>query len=385
MQRIPVEPRPGWKSFAEQVGFQFHTIDGQEYWVESAYYRFTLAQIEEDLEAPTEELHQMALDLVADIVRTGQDLHRLGIPERWHEALANSWERGDPHLYGRMDFSYNGQGPAKLLEFNYDTPTSLYETGFFQWIWLEDLRMTGRLPATADQFNSLQDRLEQAFAHLPLPRPLHFTSVASSAEDRGTVSYLMDIATQAGVESRFVAIDALGAIDGQLVDDLDQPVHGLFKLYPWEFLIAEDYAPLIESSATLWLEPFWKLLLSNKGILPLLWERHTGHPNLLPAVFEEDPRADIAPGWVRKPLFSREGSNISLVTPEGIVHSSPGPYVDGPHIRQAYHPLPIFDARHAVVGSWIVGDTAAGIGIREDTSLITQDSAFFVPHAIIDE
>jgi glutathionylspermidine synthase len=384
MQRVAIQPRPGWRTFAEQVGFHFHSIAGEPYWDESAYYRFSLAQIENDIEAPTEELHQMAMDLVAELLRTGRDLERLGIPEPWQDAVAASWERGDPHLYGRMDLAYDGQRPAKLLELNYDTPTSLYETGFFQWVWLEDLRLTGELPAAADQFNSLQDKLAQALQILPLPRPFHFSCMANSSEDRGTVAYLLDIAQQSGVAGVFVAIEELGALEGQLVDATDQPVRGLFKLYPWEFLIHEPYAPLIHSSQTLWLEPLWKLLLSNKGILPLLWERYPGHPNLLPAYLDADPHSLPATGWVRKPLFSREGANVTLVDAHGQVVQSPGPYTDSPCILQAWQPLAQFSGRHAVLGSWVVGDQAAGLGIREDHGPITRDSACFLPHVILD-
>ncbi|MGN5139196.1 glutathionylspermidine synthase family protein [Aeromonas sp. 164P] len=87
---------------------------------------------------PTEELHQMALSLVSKIVVSEELLTRLDIPEYCWPALEASWRRQDPHLYGRLDLAYDGRGPAKLLELNYDTPTSLYESGFFQWIWLED-------------------------------------------------------------------------------------------------------------------------------------------------------------------------------------------------------------------------------------------------------
>jgi len=124
-------------------------------------------------------------------------------------------------------------------------------------------------------------------------------------------------------------------------------------------------------------------VLSNKGILPLLWQKHTGHPNLLPAVF--DDATALAPGWVRKPLYSREGANIAMRLPDGSALDSSGPYTDGPCIRQAYHPLPSFDGRHMLIGSWVVGDRACGMGLREDHSPITRDSAHFIPHAIIDD
>lgn len=383
MKRVPIAPRPGWKAFAESVGFHFHTIDNEPYWDESAYYQFSLQQIEQDLETPTEELHQMALDLIPDILQNEQQLTQLAIPEQYWDAVRDSWQQAEPHLYGRMDFAYDGSGPAKLLELNYDTPTSLYETGFFQWVWLEDQQMRGTLPAGADQFNSLQDKLEQAFAELPLPQPFYFSSVAESQEDRGTVDYLMDIAMQAGLDSRFIELESIGAIDGQLVDLEGFPIQGLFKLYPWEFMLQEEFAKTLLTSQTRFVEPLWKTLLSNKGILPLLWQKYQGHPNLLPAFFD-DATQPLTAGWVRKPLFSREGANIELLTHSGEKLSQSGPYTDSGYIRQAFSPLPRFGDSYTLIGSWVVGDIAAGIGIREDNSLITKDSSRFLPHIILD-
>ncbi|MGP1665512.1 MAG: glutathionylspermidine synthase family protein, partial [Rhodanobacter sp.] len=130
------------------------------------------------------------------------------------------------------------------------------------------------------------------------------------------------------------------------------------------------------------IEPPWKALLSNKGILPLLWDAHQGHPNLLPATFDDG--GELPRGWVRKPLHSREGANITMHLDDGRELRTAGPY-DGPCIRQACHPLPAFHGHHPLIGSWLVGDRACGIGIREDSSLVTQDSARFVPHAIVEE
>lgn len=382
MKRITTTARPGWQAFAESVGFAFHTFDGEPYWDETAYYQFSLAQIEQDLEAPTEELHQMAVDLVADIVDNEQLLTQLAIPAQYWDAVRASWRSQQPHLYGRMDFSYHGKGPAKLLELNYDTPTSLFETGFFQWVWLEDQLMRGGVPQGADQFNSLQDKLQQAFVELALPQPFYFASVTESIEDKGTVDYLMDIALQAGVNCRYIQLEQLGEIDGQLVDLEGFPIQGLFKLYPWEFMLQEEFAGTILTSQTQFIEPLWKCLLSNKGILPLLWQKHQGHPNLLPAFFADN--SPLQPGWVQKPLFSREGANVELIDAQGKHLKQDGPYNDSGYIRQQLAPLPKFNDSYTLIGSWVVGDSAAGICIREDNSLITKDSSRFIPHIILD-
>lgn len=385
MRRIAVAPRVDWQATAERYGFLFHTPDGTPYWDESAYYAFTLEQIERDIEAPTEELHQLALSLMDEIVASEALLTRLAIPAAFWDWIADSWRQRQPHLYGRMDLVYDGTSPAKLYELNYDTPTSVYEAAFFQWIWLEEQQQRGALPQTADQFNQIQELLILAFATMAksLRRPFYFTAVRRSAEDQGTIAYLQDCAVQAGVQSEIIALEDIGlSRKGMFTDLQDRVIGALFKLYPLENMFTDAFGPYLPQSRVQLIEPPWKAVLSNKGIMPLLWERYAGHPNLLPAFFEENVDTPLAPGWVRKPLFSREGANVQMVLPDGVQISSPGRYTQCPLIRQAFHPLPRFEGGYPLIGSWVVGDTPAGMGIREDATLITRDTSRFLPHII---
>ena len=385
VKRVAIAERSNWRARAAEGGFRFHTIDGAPYWDETAYYAFTLRQIENDLEDPSAELHAMALDLVDEVVDSEELMERLAIPAPFRDWIAESWRRRDPHLYGRLDFAYDGNGPAKLYELNYDTPTSLYEAAFFQWQWLEDQRNRNALPQQADQFNSIHEALVERFAELAsrLPPPLYFSAVRESEEDQGTVSYLRDCAAQAGLHGAAIAIEDIGlSADGRFTDLDDTVIGSLFKLYPLEDLMREEFGAALPGAGVQLLEPAWKAVLSNKGILPLLWQRHGGHPNLLEAHFD-DGRA-LPAGWVRKPLHSREGANVAMHMPDGRWQESEGPYA-GPCIVQAFHPLPAFAGNYPMVGSWMVGDRACGIGVREDDSRITRDSARFLPHAIIDD
>jgi Glutathionylspermidine synthase preATP-grasp len=137
MQRIACDERADWRETAEKVGFEFHTIDGEPCWDESAYYAFTLEEIERDLEAATTELDRMCGELVARAVADERILRALRIPEGFWNWIAASAKRGDASLYGRFDLRYDGTGPAKLLEYNADTPTAVFETAVFQWMWLD--------------------------------------------------------------------------------------------------------------------------------------------------------------------------------------------------------------------------------------------------------
>jgi glutathionylspermidine synthase len=159
MQRIPVDERPNWRDRAEKAGFLFHSTGGEPYWDETAYYAFSLREIEDDLEAPSAALEAMCIELVGCAVADERVMKRLAIPERFWNFIAASWKRRDASLYGRFDLRYDGQGPAKLLEYNADTPTSVFETAVFQWGWLDDAIALAIVPRDADQFNALHERL----------------------------------------------------------------------------------------------------------------------------------------------------------------------------------------------------------------------------------
>src|SRR5690554_6566233 len=164
MERIQMAPRPDWCSQSESYGFHFHTLEGEPYWDETACYRFTLAEIADGIEAPIEQLHAMCLDLVGEVISSERLMDQLAIPGKAWDLIAESWKFSEPSLYGLMDFSFDGVGPAKFYEYNADTPTSLYETGVFQWLWLERQIERGQLPAGADQFNRLQEALIERLA-----------------------------------------------------------------------------------------------------------------------------------------------------------------------------------------------------------------------------
>lgn len=388
MFRLESEPRPNWQQLAQEYGFHFHTMYGEPYWDESAYYQFNLKQIEQDIEDPTEELHQMCLHIVDEVVRSDALLSRCKIPEQHWDLVSASWQQKAPSLYSRLDLVYDGKSPAKLLENNADTPTSLYETGFWQWLWLENLVDRGLIARHADQFNSLQEKLVARFNTLRLQHGfehIHFSCCRDTIEDRGTVQYLQDCASAAGIQAPFVYVEDIGLADTGYFTDLDDnAITHCFKLYPWEFMLREEFGDALNSAEVGWLEPAWKAILSNKALLPLLWQYFPNHPNLLPAYFEQDKHKTDSGKWIKKPLFSREGANISLLDgTQGQTQYSDGPYGEEGFILQQFHSLPRYGKNYVLIGSWLVDEQAAGISLREDSSLITQDLSRYLPHVIL--
>ena len=385
MRRVRCEERADWRIKAEATGFDFHTIDGERYWDERAYYAFTLEEIERDLDAPTAELDAMCRELVGRAVADERMMKILRIPAPYWNWIAASYQRDTPSLYGRFDLRYDGQGPAKLLEYNADTPTAVFETAVFQWQWLEDAIGGGTLPKDADQFNSLHERLIEGWKSIGRGRHVHLAGMLDSAEDLGTLNYLQDCARQAGLDTTVMEMSSIGRnARGVFVDDANKPIELMFKLYPWEWMMRETFGSSLKGTSTQFVEPPWKAILSNKGILPLLWAMFPGHPNLLPAYFDDDEKAaELGTSYARKPLYSREGANIELRIGGETVDSDSGPYGEEGYIRQAAAPLPQFDGNHLVLGSWIASGKPCGLSVREDASPITKNTSRFLPHAII--
>jgi glutathionylspermidine synthase len=375
MKRIEIQPRNNWQKEVEKLGFGFHTTN-VPYWNESAYYSFSLDEVL-FIEKATAELWDLCLAAV-QYVMDNNLYSKFSIPESFIPLIDKSWTEDYPAIYGRFDFCYKN-GQLKLLEFNADTPTSLYEAGIVQWFWLQDF------DKSKDQFNCVHEKLIAYWKYLKNylhQGKLHFTCLKESLEDLTNTEYLRDCAMQAGLDTKLVFIDDIGWDNDtkSFVDMEDEPIKNIFKLYPWEWMTKEAFGEniLIDSNRALWIEPAWKMILSNKAILPILWELYLECPYLLPAYFEQNGLQN----FVKKPILSREGANIEIVEAGISSLKTDGEYGKEGYIYQELFSLPQFDSNYPVIGSWIIGQEPAGIGIRESNSLITDNKSCFVPHLI---
>ena len=393
MQRHVIEPRSDWRERVASVGLTYHSHDDGPYWDECACYEMTRAEVDA-LERAGNQLHRLCLEAAEAVIEKNW-WHRLAIPEQAVPSILRSWERDDFSVYGRFDLAFDGMGEPKLLEYNADTPTALVEASVAQWFWLQDV-----FPQ-ADQFNSIHERLIEAWKRFSFrgqtssPGPqrsindsqsssfrqnaIHFSSIKEHPEDEQTVLYLRDTCEQAGIRTRDVFVEDIGWDEpqGSFVDLDLQPITHCFKLYPWEWMWHEEFAPQLANDTTQFLEPVWKMLLSNKGLLPVLWELFPDHPNLLPAY---DDAAPLGQSFVRKPRLSREGSNVTWVEHGAVLEETAGDYGEEGHIFQALANVPEFGGHRPIFGVWVVDHEAAGLGIREDTRRITGNLSRFVPH-----
>ena len=384
MKRLTISHRENWQATVESQGFYWHTLNmGPDvdpmYWDEGHAYEFTAAQVDA-IEEASQVLYRMCLSAVEYVIERNM-LHQLAIPGEFHGLVKKSWERQDLDLYGRFDFALDANGTPKMLEFNADTPTSLLEAAVVQWFWMEDYaRTTGQ---TLDQYNSMHERLVEvlrdAGAKLLGPNErFFFTAVAENIEDRGTAEYLRDCAIQAGLNTEYINVEDIGWNGVNFTDLSEHPINTIFKLYPWEWLIREEFGRNMIREPWDVLEPAWKLILSNKGILPILWELYPNHENLLPTYWQSAPFKGT---YVEKPLLSREGADVKIIRDGQLSNTviTRGYGQEG-SIFQEYLPLAKFDGMTPVIGSWIIGGRPSGMGIREDINEVTGNTSRFIPH-----
>ena len=371
----PSTPRKDWRARVEESGLTWHGSGSEPYWVEDQHLVFTL-KAAETLEAAANELHQMCLHACGEIVKRGW-WGRLALPEKAIGHVMTSWMAADHSLYGRFDLAWNGIGSPKLLEYNADTPTSLLEAAVIQWQWLED-----SFPKD-DQLNSLHEALVERWSGVEEDM-VHFSCAWESHEDRQTIAYLAETAEQAGKSVELMDMADIGfSENGRFTDHAERPIRKLFKLYPWEWMAREPFFEVLGLERSRFIEPAWKMMLSNKGILPILWELFPHHPLLLPAATSlEGIRGLGVSEWVEKPFFGREGAGVSIMSRNGPVIRAQADPADGPTVYQKRADLHQAGGRHFVWGLWMAGDECRGLSARGDESPVTGNLSRFFPHRI---
>lgn len=373
MERILISPRRDYQTKIEALGFDFHG----SYWREEAYYRLSPEETER-LETATVEAYRMYCDTAQYIIEEKPEFMEriLNLPPEIIERIRQSWNDDELSLYGRFDFMFDEEGTPKILEFNADTPTSLLEASVIQWQWKEDV-----FPEL-DQYNGIHEGLVQSWKDIfPQGSDIHFAGALEESEDTGTLQYLASTAMEAGFSTRVLDINALNLQDGKFTDPSGELVKRCFKLYPWEWMA--DESPDGCLADVVWLEPIWKLVMSNKAILCTLFELFPDSSYVLPC-FLSRPKTGT---FCKKPVFSREGHNVSIVDIRDweehfLLPETEGDYNTGAYVYQQYVKPTTYAGRYPVIGSWVIGGEPGGIGIRENRTEITDNLSEFVPHVI---
>ncbi len=367
MLRKTITPRGNYQEIISKLGFGF----SQDYWLENAYYSFTKAEIAE-LEIATGECYNMYIAAVEHIINNNL-WDKLHIPAHLVSTIIDSWNSDELSLYGRFDFAMIN-GVPKLLEFNADTPTSLYEAAVIQWQWKED-----QFPKL-DQFNSIHEMLIASWKTIHeayQSDKYHFACIDDNLEDYTTTAYLMSTAIDAGLNAGMLDIATIQRIDDNFFDESDVHLDILFKLYPYEWMFNEEFNTAIPYCQTTFIEPLWKSIMSNKYLLVVLSELFPKSPYILKCA--DQP---LLNDYCKKPIFSREGANVTLVKDKVILEETAGEYGEEGFVFQELVDIPSFDGKFPVIGSWAIGGEPCGIGIRETESRITNNMANFMAHVI---
>jgi len=423
----------------------------RSYWSESAHYAFSAAEIEQmDTDART--LFDMFVSAGDFILAHPEIMDRMGIPPWARPMIRRTWDRRDAEgreldwgsVYGRIDAVYGGNrfldltstdpqdaaddalGRIRLYEFNADTPTSLLESAIVQWSWFEATKQG------EDQWNGVYEMLVDAWkrnlahveAQLGRKPVVHFACTWQdnllpefaaavppqeraqiriedcSYEDLQNLRVMQETCRQAGYETQWLYVEQihLGA-DGRFYDGRqpgpDLPhLDVVFKLHAWEFICAEPFGQAVfldmaRDDGTVWVEPPYKMLWSNKALLPVLWQLFERDPErsrlLIPAWFDGEQPAGLD-SYVRKPLLGREGANLTVVVDGKTVLETPGDHGDGGFVVQAYAPPPNFVGfegdNFPTLGIWYVDGEPAGLDVRESTTVVVDNLSVFVPHVI---
>jgi len=378
--------------YLESLGFVWHTDSD-----ESAYISDELVVISEPeaeaYYAATNELYDMYVTAAEHVVENNL-FHEIGIPFNLVDVIKESWENDVHwHLYGRFDLAGGIDGkPIKLLEFNADTPTALFETAIIQWAILKKNNLEEE-----HQFNSVYEALIDNFKRLvTLEHDVSafeeryddwkflFTSIRGNAEEENTVKLLQYIAEEAGYVTEFAYMDEVEFDEKEGIFFNDESYELWFKLIPWEDIALEEsdlamlLSNIIKNQKAIIFNPAYTLLFQSKGLLKILWDLYPNHPLLLESSFE--PLKEQK--QVKKPIFGREGGNVSILDENAIeLESVEGDYANHKMLYQAYTELATDAQGNSYQAGVFYAYEACGLGFRKGKKILDNMSKF-VGHVV---
>lgn len=380
------------KGLMEEIGMSWHTdVDGTDY-IASELVQVSEAEAEAYYEAAN-TLYDMFVEAAQHVI-DNQLYVELGIPGNLVKLIESSWDRDDWHLYGRFDLAGGVDGqPIKLIEFNADTPTSLFETAIIQWAQLKANGMD-----EASQFNNLHEMLRENFRRLITGidadfdfesryngEKILFSSIRDLPEDERTTRYLQQAAHEAGFYTDFCYMDEAGfnAEEGVLNKD-GQLADFWFKLFPWEDIAEQELevSRLLEladkNGRTRFVNPAYTLLFQSKGLLKVLYDLYPDSPYLLKTDYQ--PLPDVK--QVEKKVFGREGANMRILDANGQpLEQTDGPYGFHKNIYQEFVEFPMDEQGRSYQAGVFYVYEACGLGFRRGGAILDNMSKF-VGHLI---
>jgi glutathionylspermidine synthase len=378
--------------YLESIGFSWHTDSDNTSYVSNEVVEISEEEATAYYEAAN-ELYDMFCE-AGEYVIENNLFHDINIPFNVVDMIKQSWEDDVHwHLYGRFDFAGGIDGaPIKLIEFNADTPTSLFETAIVQWAMLKKNGLE-----EASQFNNLYEALKDNFKRLitldanvekfeeyykDLGWKILFTSISGSSEDENTTKLLQHIASEAGFNTDFEYIDQVNFNDEGIFKG-DENFEFWFKLIPWEDIGIDEgelallLTQIMENKKAIIFNPAYTLMFQSKGFMKILWDLYPNHPLLLDTSFEP-----LSCKQVEKKCFGREGANTSIINEDGsIEEETQGEYDGHKSIFQEYVQLPTDDKGNSYQAGVFYAYEACGLGFRKGGKILNNMSKF-VGHII---
>lgn len=340
MKLIKVNPLK--REILDEIGLKWHTDENNTDYISDEIVVVSSSEVEAYYEAAN-ELYDMYVQ-AAQYIIDNELFHEVGIPFNLVELVKDSWENEVHwHLYGRFDLAGGIDGkPIKLIEFNADTPTMLFETAVIQWALLKSNGLDEEY-----QFNDISEAIKENFRRLVTLDEetesfdenyegwkILFSSILGSIEDENTTKLLQNLAYEAGFETDFAYAEDVNFSDEDGIFYNEKNFEYWFKLIPWESIAIEEgelaiiLKNIIKNQKAIILNPAYTLLFQSKGILKILWDLFPNHPLLLESSFS--PLKDKK--QVKKPFLGREGANVSIIEKDGSVST----FVDGEYEDQRY-------------------------------------------------
>ena len=380
--------KPLTDDYLESIGFSWHTDSDNSSYVSDEIVIINEEEANAYYEA-CNELYDMFAQAGQHVI--DNDLfHEINIPFNLIEMIKESWENDVHwHLYSRFDLAGGIDGkPIKLIEFNADTPTSLFETAIIQWAMLKANGLD-----EASQFNNIYDALKDNFKRIitldtdvekfeeyyaNLGWKILFSSISSSSEDINTTKLLEHIANEAGFNTDFEFIENVQFSDDGIFKD-DESFEFWFKLIPWENIAIEEselaliLTEIIKEKKAIIFNPAYTLMFQSKGFMKILWDLYPNHPLLLETSFEplENKKQ------VEKRCFGREGANTKIINSDGSIDvETSGDYEGHKAIYQEYVELPTDKDGNSYQAGVFFAYEACGLGFRKGSKILNNMSKF---------
>jgi len=371
--------------FLENIGFYWHTDKDMSSYIDENVVIVTPQEAQNYAEAAN-ELYDMFIE-AAEYVIENNLFHELNIPFNLIDIIKESWENDVHwHLYGRFDLAGGIDGkPIKLIEFNADTPTALFETSIIQWALLkannldEEMQFNFIYEALVDNFKRLAtlDENVENFDEIYEGWSILFSSVRDNIEEENTTRLLMSIAQEAGWSCEFAYIDEVEFSDDGVFFENNQ-YEFFFKLIPWESIaiqepeLCEILTNIVKNKQAIILNPAYTLLFQSKGILKILWDLYPNHPLLLNTSFE--PLQNTK--QVQKVTFGREGENVVIYDENmQIIAQEEGEYQNFNKVYQEYYEFNNINGEYYQAGVFFAYE-GCGVAFRKGGKILNNMSKF---------